>query len=165
MLNICGTSYFRSRRICYFENETRLRVKQVVQPQPKYIWDMAIVSPVDPHFSRAARDLASVSSDGGWVYSTTKWSTRTQSTKVGFTGILSGTENMGEVAKQRGTGAQQEMDGSRFVLSNKRCRGLGIIYGRRGGKTKTTKSEIAGSTCEQTVSYLYVREILSPINH
>ena len=62
------------------------------------------------------------------------------------------------------TGAQQEMDGSRFLLSNKRCRGLGIIYGRRG-KDKKHKSEIAGSTCEQTVSYLYVREILSPINH
>ena len=34
-----------------------------------------------------------------------------------------------------------------------------------GGEDKNNKSEIAGSTCEQTVSYLYVREILSPINH
>ena len=36
-----------------------------------------------------------------------------------------------------GTGAQQEMDGSRVDLLNKSCRGLGINY-EGGGETTTT---------------------------
>ena len=42
-----------------------------------------------------------------------------------------------------GTGAQQEMDGSRVDLLNKSCRGLGINYER--GRLQQ-QSEIAGST-------------------
>ena len=51
--------------------------------------------------------------------------------------------DVGEWRNEYGTGAQQEMDGSRAVLSNKRCRGLGINYGRGGGQQQ---SEIAGPT-------------------
>ena len=54
------------------------------------------------------------------------------------------TVNVGRWRSNDGTGAQQEMDGSRVVLLNKRCRGLGIKYGLRGGKR--LQSEITGST-------------------
>ena len=50
---------------------------------------------------------------------------------VNLSGPLSGRWMWGRWKSNDGTGAQQEMVGSRVVLSNKRCRGLGINYGRR----------------------------------